>query len=193
MTQIRRSANERGAMLSDHEAFQLMMAVDRTKKIAGDIAEVGTFMGGSAKLIAEARGNESKKTIYLFDTFEGLPQTQHIDDDHFAKGEFYAGYEGVKDYLKEYPRLELHKGLFPDSAGPILHKHFSFVHLDVDLYESTKQSLEFFYPRMERGGVIISHDYMDRPGVRKAVDEFMADKPEPVLESSWRQCLIVKL
>src|SRR3989338_3744494 len=48
-----------------------------------------------------------------------------------------------------------------DIAEPIKNKKFSLVHFDVDTYESTKNSIEFFYPRMTRGGVILSHDYIN--------------------------------
>ena len=66
--------------------------------------------------------------------------------------------------------------------------------MDVDLYESTKAGLEFFYPRMSRGGIIMSHDYPSLNGVLKAVTEFFADKPDPVIDiAGGEQCLIVKL
>ena len=190
---IARIKRERKLLLSDHEADQLMMAVERTQKISGDIAEVGTYKGASAKLIAEARGSSSGKSLYLFDTFEGLPELQDIDRSHFSDKQFVAGEEDVARYLSSYPDVFLYKGIFPQTAAPVAAKSFSLVHLDVDLYQSTKESLEFFYPRMARGGVIISHDYMTAPGVRKAVDEYMANKPEAVFESSWRQCFIVKI
>lgn len=180
-------------LLTEHEAYQIVMAVRRTSKISGDIAEVGTYEGGSSKLIAETRGTGSNKHIYLFDTFEGLPELQDIDRSNFSDKQYQASYEKVKAYLSAYPGISIFKGIFPASGTAITNKRFSFVHLDVDLYEATKESLEFFYPRMERGGVIISHDYLTAPGVRKAVDEFMADKPEAVFESSTAQCFIVKL
>jgi predicted O-methyltransferase YrrM len=182
---------ERRLLLSDQEALQIMMFTRRTSKIEGDIAEVGTYKGASSKLIAEARG-ESDRDIYLFDTFEGLPELQEVDRTLFYEQQYGADFDDVSDYLSGYPRVHIYKGIFPSSSGPIKEKKFSFVHLDVDLYEGTKESLEFFYPRMNKGGVIISHDYLSAPGVRKAVDEFMADKPEAIFESSWRQCFIVK-
>lgn len=190
---IERVRKERKLLLSDHEADQLMMAVERTAKVPGDIAEVGTYKGVSAKLIAEARGVKSDKAIYLFDTFTGLPDLEEIDKSHFKERQYQAGEKDVANYLSSYPNVFLYAGIFPDTAGPIKEKRFSFVHLDVDLYKSTKEALEFFYPRMSQGGAIISHDYMTAPGVRKAIDEYMADKPEAVFESSWRQCFVVKI
>ena len=46
---------------------------------------------------------------------------------------------------------------------------------------------------MSQCGIIISHDYNIAPGVRKAFDEFFKNRPEPIIELSGSQCLIVKL
>jgi hypothetical protein len=70
---------------------------------------------------------------------------------------------------------------------------YSFVNLDVDLYESTFDSLDFFYPRLERGAILISHDYSTSAAVKKAFDDFFKLKPEPVIRLCGSQCLIVKL
>ncbi len=188
---IRNIKNENEMVLEYNEAYQLFMAVKRTKKIKGDIAEVGVYKGGSAKLICEAM---EYKTLHLFDTFQGLPDLSNQDDSNqFQKGFFSASLDEVKKYLKNYKNVCFYQGLFPSTAEPIKNTKFSFVHLDVDLYQSTLESVKFFYPRMSKGGIIISHDYINIPGVRKAVDEFFEDKPEPVIEMSGSQCLIVKL
>lgn len=73
-------------------------------------------------------------------------------------------------------------------------KKFCFVHLDVDLYKSTKDCLEFFYPRMVRGGIILTHDYnYVFKGVKKAYNEFFANKPEAVIKLADYQALMVKV
>ena len=65
------------------------------------------------------------------------------------------------------------------------------MHLDVDLYESTLNCLKFFYPRLIKGGVLISHDYQSSEGVRKAFkDYFDADKP--IFQINERQCMVIK-
>ena len=188
---IRKIKSENKMVLGDNEAYQILMAVERTEKIDGDIAEVGVFRGSSAKLICEAK---SHKILHLFDTFEGLPDSHEEDNPkQFKKGGFSAPLEDVKNYLKKYHNVYFYKGFFPFTAEPVKNKKFSFVNLDVDLCQSTKDCLEFFYPRMNRGGVIISHDYISVPGVQKAIDDFFKNKPEPVIELSGSQCLIVKL
>lgn len=187
---IRKIKSENEMVLRDNEAYQIFMAVVRTAKINGEIAEVGVYKGGSAKIISEAKGN---KILHLFDTFEGLPSISEVDNPkQFQKGDYAASFENVKNYLKKYQNVHLYKGFFPSTSLPINNFMFSFVHLDLDLYESTLDSIKFFYPRMNKGGIIISHDYIDASGVRKAFDEFFEDKPEPIIEMSGSQCLIVK-
>lgn len=188
---VRRARKEANMLLSDLDIYYIYTAVQKTEKIEGDIAEVGVYRGGSAKIIAEA----TKKPIYIFDTFDGLPEvSEHDDREHFHKGDFPTSLERVRSYLKNYSNIAFYKGLFPATAEPIKNKKFSFVHLDVDIYESTQNCLKFFYPRMSRGGVIISHDYPSSKGVKKAIDEFFSDKPEIIIELfGGGQCLIVKV
>lgn len=182
---------ERPMHLHPVEGLQLFEAVRGCSKIPGDIAEVGVFKGGSAKIICEARG-VSEKQLHLFDTFEGLPTPGAHDPEKFRKGAFLSSLEDVRKFLSSYRGVSCYKGLFPETAGPIRSHTFSFVHLDVDLYESTLSALQFFYNRMNSGGVIISHDYQSAAGVKKAFDEFFSDKPEFVIELAISQCLVVK-
>lgn len=189
---IKEIKKENEILLDKNEAYQIYISVKRTEKIKGNIAEVGVYRGGSAKLICEAKG---KKNLYLFDTFEGLPELceNHDEPSSFHKGQFASSIEDVKNYLKKYSNFYIYKGLFPNTAKPIKNKKFSFVNLDVDIYESTLNCLKFFYPRMSIGGIIISHDYNTIRGVRKAVDYFFKNKPETIIELSTSQGLVVKI
>lgn len=188
---VRQVKKEVDLLLGDNEAYTIYRMVKNTAKVKGDIAEVGTYKGGSSKLICEAKGD---KTIHLFDTFEGLPEISNKDDSRLVnKGDYQASFGEVKKYLKKYKKVFFYKGLFPTTSKPVKNKKFSFVHLDTDLYECTLAGLKFFYPRMTTGGIIISHDYTSVPGVKKAVDEFFENKVEPVIELSGTQCLIVKI
>ena len=188
-TEIRR---EKRNMLDMNEAYRIYTLVKRTNKIKGDIAEVGVYRGGSAKIICEVKG---KKNLYLFDTFEGLPKLNenHDDPSSFHKGQFANSLEDVRTYLRKYSNLYIYKGLFPNTAKHIKNKKFSFIHLDVDLYESTLNCLKFFYPRMSIGGIIVSHDYTTSKGVRRAVDYFFKSRPETIIELSSSQGLVLKI
>ena len=97
--------------------------------------------------------------------------------------------------FKENQNIFIYKGLFPkENSNKIKEKKFSFVHLDVDLYQGTKDSLEFFYPRMIPGGAILIHDYHHfSDGVKNAVDNFIINKPEILIEPVDKYALIIKL
>ena len=101
--------------------------------------------------------------------------------------------QSVQAYLKDYDHVVFHKGRFPDSAADLEETEFSLAHFDVDLYESTRVCLDYFYPRMISGGVILSHDYSILSGVRQAFHEFLGDKPEELIELPTTQCMVIKL
>jgi hypothetical protein len=186
---IRDVISETDMLLLKDEAYQLVSCARATAKVQGEIAEVGVYRGGSARLMCEVRGN---RAVYLFDTFEGLPSTDQLDS-RFGAGQYAASLEKVQGYLAEFPNVHIYKGLFPATSGPIADKRFSFVHLDVDLYQPTRDSLEFFYSRVNPGGMFLVHDYLWAEGVRKAVQEFFDTRPEPILELAGAYCGIIKV
>jgi O-methyltransferase len=187
---VRKVKSETTSKLSFTEAAQIYNTARDTSKIPGDIAEVGVFMGSSAKLICEAKGNRS---LHLFDTFEGLPElSEHDESEKFHEKQYSCSLERIKVYLQKYPNISYYKGLFPETSGPVVDTQFSFVHIDVDLYQSTKSCLEFFYPRLHRGGALISHDYVFSRGVRDAFTEYFENLNDPVIELAENQCIVVK-
>lgn len=186
---IRAIQRERGFMMWPDEMAQIASCVRVASALDGDIAEVGVSSAGSAKLIAETKG---EKMLHLFDTYEGLPEPGNMDNG-FLKRQYACSLESVQKYLASYRNVAFYKGLFPSTSGPVQDKKFAFVHLDVDLYDSTLEALKFFYPRMTPRGILLSHDYSTFPGVRKAFDEFFSDKHERVMELSTSQCLVIKI
>jgi len=176
-----------------YDAYLIYSITNTQKNLEGDMAEVGVYQGGSAKLICEAKG---KSNLYLFDTFEGLPNVSNIDT-HFGKKFWVKNQfnntteESVKKFLKDYKNIKIYKGIFPDSAELIQETKFSFVHLDVDLYKSTIDSLRYFYPRLINGGIILIHDF-HTDGIKKAISEFILEMNIHVIELSGTQGLILK-
>ncbi len=182
-------AEEGGPVLFDPDELFMIYSLARARKShGGDFAEVGVFRGASANVISEIKGDTP---LHLFDTWSGIPSVGELDL-RFKVGMFAATEENVRKRLSKYPNVYFYKGLFPDTAGPVSKKRFSFVHLDVDTYQSTRASLQFFYPRMRTGGIILSHDYSQCEGVRRAFDEFMAGKPDTFVELAMSQCMMIR-
>jgi len=174
--------------LANNECYQIYSVANNALKIDGSFAEVGVYRGGSARIICEVKGERS---LFLFDTFEGLPETSDVDTT-FEKGQYDASYEGVKELMSPFPNVHIRKGFFPDTAEIIERETFAFVNLDVDTYKSTLGCLEYFYPRMNKGGATLSHDYSTAAGVNQAFNEFFADKPEMIVEVAGSQCLVIR-
>jgi SAM-dependent methyltransferase len=152
--------------------------------VAGDMAELGVYRGNSAALLAHY-AREYKRTVLLFDTFEGFDDCDLIGVDKSKAIEFAdTSLKDVRDLVGE-ERVRFVQGRFPQSIPPDLHaSRFSVVHIDCDLYEPAKAGLEYFYPRLSPGGLIIVHDYGNPywSGIKRAVDEYCQRIPErPVL------------
>jgi hypothetical protein len=176
------------------EGVQLMWLVGATAGMGGCMAEVGVYRGGTARMIRKV---DNSRHLHLFDTFTGAPEPS-ADDRSFLwgrakKGRFAFPLEKVKSYFQDCDKVSFHPGFFPATGEAVKDEKFSFVHSDVGLYESTRDVLEFFYPRLLRGGIFISHDFATGHGVRKAIEEFYKDRPEPVIELPGNQALVVKL
>jgi O-methyltransferase len=175
---------ELGALNDDRRwmVYQLLRLVAH---IPGDTAECGVFRGATSYLICRAnkQSRARGKTHHLFDSFQGLSQPARSDGVHWAKGDMRCEVEEVRSALGEFDNLEFHEGWIPDRFNDVEDRRFSFVHIDVDLADPTRESLAFFYPRMEAGGIIACDDYGIRtcPGATRVIDHYMADKPERML------------
>ena len=191
MADIRSARLGAESLLSGNESFVLYSIARAQRRLDGDMAEVGVYQGCSAKIISMASGGIP---LHLFDTFQGLPEPDHHERDWMRPGDYASSLKSVESFLVEHKNVSFYPGLFsPERASPVSEKRFSFVHLDVDLKSSTLDSLRFFYPRLVRGGIIVTHDYSYFDGVKDAFGEFLSDKDEVLLELPTSQAMIVKL
>ena len=186
---IREVRRGRESLMSGNEAFTVYSVARAQAGLSGDMAEVGVFQGCSARLMSLASDG---RPLHLFDTFAGLPEPEHHETDRMRRGHYSASLEGVRAFLADRPDVSFHPGTFPETAQPCAEQRFSFVHLDVDLKAGTRACLEFFYPRLVPGGIILTHDYSYLPGVQEAFDEFLVARPERVMELPSSQAMLIK-
>lgn len=149
----------------------------------GDVCEVGCWRGLSAYQIAHHIKNKGI-LLMIFDSFEGLSgieqidkQSNRIQDDNRVREQFRCSLETVQENLKEFEFIRYYKGWIPDMFHEVKNRTFSFVHIDVDLYQPTYDSFKFFYPRLEKNGIMVFDDYgcMQFPGAKKAIDECLRE------------------
>lgn len=150
----------------------LVAALLATTELDGDMAELGVYRGGSAKVICSYCPD---KTLHLFDTFTGLPYEESPDrnptNHPLPVGRFACPQAEVESLLSGC-NIAIHPGVFPFSAFKLHDKRFSFAHIDCDLYQSCRDAIDWFWPKMTRGGIMFFDDYgCDFTGVTDAVHE----------------------
>jgi O-methyltransferase len=156
-----------------HHAELIKQCCREVGGIAGDAAEIGVYRGESAKLICRLLPNS---TVWLFDTFTGFPRSMMTLplEKHWLGVQFSdTSVEAVKERLNGHGNYMLMPGVFPQSAESVAPR-LRFIHVDCDLYLSTKAALDWCWPLLVPGGVILDDDYGNGScaGAKRAVDEF---------------------
>jgi O-methyltransferase len=183
--------------LTVESLYILMGWLNYALVLPGNVAEFGVYKGGSAILLAKKLMQSAPdKTLHLFDTFQGMPETDFSKDNYYQKGDFNdTSLTQVKNLFKEIDtQVKFHVGTFQETAHAVEDEKFCFAHVDADIYSAVKFATEFLYPRMVCGGAIVYDDYgwKDCAGAKLAVDEFYADKPERPVYMTTSQCLVIK-
>jgi O-methyltransferase len=170
----------------------LLKYAEETKSLPGCVAEFGVYRGGALERLAIIFND---KKIFGFDTFNGMPEASPVDK--HRKGDFRdVSFEHILSHFNQhYPHVSLIKGFFPDSISQIDgNSTYCFVHLDADLYSSTKSGLNYFIPRLVPGGIMVLDDYgwVDCPGVKIAVEEFLSEHTRPLETTTLVNQFVVK-
>ena len=177
-------------------AYELAEDIEK-RKIAGAFVECGVWKGGAAAVVAVvAAKKEEKRQLWLFDSFEGLPEPTPQDG---VRAKEYAGGRTSGTLasigkcvgpLQDVQQLFFHKlrlsgdtvhieqGWFQDTLAAAKERvgSIALLRMDADWYESTRCILENLFDNVVAGGYVIIDDYYCWEGCKKAVDEFLAKR-----------------
>ena len=154
--------------------------------IAGDAVEFGCYKGDSSVIFQRIlEENGATKKLWLYDSFAGLPKKSRFDassaGENFQEGELPAS---KAELIRRFKRANLRvpiirKAFFEELSETDLPERISFGFLDGDFYQSIRTSLKLCAPKMEKGGVLVVHDYNnpELPGPARAVEEFLREHP----------------
>ena len=159
---------------SRYGTLRLLVREIEENQIPGDAAELGVFQGKFSYAINSLL---PQRKLWLFDTFEGFAEENITDEEKeigIAQGTF--GETSEQKVLSRLPHPEMgevRKGLSP-STIPAQDVKLAFVSIDCDLYQPALDGLQYFYPRLQPGGYIMLHDYINTyfPGIHKAVEDY---------------------
>ena len=189
--------------------YSLFQMLEQTlkKNFEYDVAECGCWYGHSTWVISKIIQKSGQDiNFHVFDSFEGGLSDVGERDKNIArdltkdqilieKNQFASDENFVRNNLKEFNFVKFYKGWIPERFKEVENKKFQFVNIDVDLYQPTYDSFEFFFPRLVEGGVIHCDDYniCQFLGCKDAVDEYLKDKKVNLFyESPFGGCFIIK-
>lgn len=187
--------NRIGKLITHWELFK------KTEHLSGSIVECGVFKGATISKFASFRhftGKTNDKKLIGFDTFNTFPETKFTGDiearNRFIEeaGENSISKEQLTNSLSQRScgsNLELIEGNICDTVPKYIEDNpefeISLLNLDTDIYEPAKVILEYLYPRIVKGGILILDDYGVFPGETKAVDEYFKGQNVEIQKLSY--------
>jgi O-methyltransferase len=212
----RRCLEKTGTAVTPFNVFQrfqtrlnLLQYFFATFTVPGARAECGAYRGATALLVCHAwRSRQSDfrgRDFYLIDSFTGTSASMEHDlipvrradgstrmEPFFPEGRSDTSPELVRGFFGDYPEVAICAGWIPRIFATLPERDWAFVHLDVTLYEPTLAALEYFYPRLNAGGVILCDGSIFCPGAEKAVDHFCSAHGIAYVIVAHRETVIVK-
>jgi O-methyltransferase len=191
-------AVRRNTMVDVWRCHELWSVLGELRDVPGDILEVGVWRGGTGALMAaRATGLGLADRVYLCDTWEGVVKTGLVDTYYRDGKHDDTSRETVEQLVRRMGlgNVELLQGVFPEETGDrIADRKFRLCHCDVDVYQSAKDVLEWVWPRLSSGGVVVFDDYgfPACPGVTKLVDEQRMREDRMVVHNLNGHGLLVK-
>jgi hypothetical protein len=188
-------------MVSPDRNVGLLRAIDHIVRwqIPGDFVECGVWRGGTSLLAANAfhAAGNTGRTLWLYDTFEGMPPPEEVDRDLSGASasdlladpgvRCEASLEDVRTTMARtaYPadRIRFVVGKVEDTIPATMPESIAILRLDTDWYASTYHELVHLYPRLVSGGILILDDYGCWNGARKAVDQYLEENRIPLFLS----------
>jgi predicted O-methyltransferase YrrM len=190
------------AILHPLQALNIVERLDHAlqQQLPGDVIECGIYRGVTSILMAKLMDlRQSNKKLFLFDSFQGLPEPDRQVDAsaRFQKGAWAASRQEVEALLVKYKvaqRCVIHEGWFSQTL-PKLNgaQQFCFAYIDADLHASTMDCLKHIWKRMGPNAVAVFDDYHHPSGgVRKALDEWVRESGELIHAGPASQCFVIR-
>jgi O-methyltransferase len=178
--------------------WELWSLLGELREIPGGIVEVGVWRGGTGAIMAtRAAALGIQEPVALCDTWEGVVKTGDMDIYYHDGKHDDTSRQTVEELVRRLglQNVELHQGIFPDDTGAALEdRTFRLVHVDVDVYQSAKDVVEWAWPRLATDGVIVFDDYgcPATPGVTRLVDEHRGRDDRFVMHNLNGHAVVIK-
>jgi len=175
-------------------------AAERARSLPGAFVECGVNTGNLSLAVCEYIDfNNTGKDFYLFDTFNGIPESQMREDEKVNRVRENAMmyedcYERVQQNFAPFPRAKLIRGLVPHTLSTVAIDQVCYLSIDMNIVQPEIAAMEFFWDKLVPGAAVILDDYgwTNYQLQQEAHDLFAASKGVPILLLPTGQGLIIK-
>ncbi len=144
----------RDGVTPNRALYQCLMA--SVEPFSGDFAEFGVHKGGTFEILRKEAARQMKRA-HAFDSFTGMAAPQRPGDEIYPEGTFDVG--GPDAFQEAFPGAIVHAGFIKDTLVHVEGLMLAFVHIDLDHYEPTLQTLQAVWPQLSPGGIMACHDF----------------------------------
>lgn len=186
-------------LVDQYRCYELWKLVEQSSKLtSGSIIEIGVWRGGSGVLMAkQAKKLGIHEKIYLCDTFSGVVKAGIQDSDYRGGEHADTTRKIVEDLIYSFglDNTVILEGVFPEETGHYVNSlNFRLCHIDVDVYQSAKDIVDWIWSRMLPGSIIVFDDYgfCGCDGITKYVEEQSMQADRLVVHNLNGHAIIIK-
>lgn len=175
-------------------------AASHAAKLPGDFVECGVSTGIVSLAVCRYTGFENlRKTFWLFDTYEGIPESQAAPAEApltRSKNErlYFDSHALVAGHFADYANVKLVRGRVPESLATVAIDAIAYLHIDMNIAYPELEASKALWDRVSPGGMVVYDDYgsPSHGAQKQAIDAFAAERAVSVLSLPTGQGLIVK-
>lgn len=175
-------------------------AASHATLLEGDLVECGVNTGILSLAICDyINFNATNKHFYLFDTYEGIPESQMTEKEKAVridenKKMYESCYEVTKRNFSPFPNARLVRGMVPDTLTTVPINKVAYLSLDMNIAAPEIAAIEYFWPRLSSGAIVLLDDYgfANYPEQHEAMNRYAAKVNVPIATLPTGQGLIIK-
>lgn len=169
-------------------------------RLPGDFVECGTNTGIMSLAVCEyVNFNEVDKDFWLFDTYAGIPEDMVSESEmelgRLAENRMYPDcYEKALRNFSPFPRAHLVRGRVPETLSTVSIADVSYLCIDMNIEQPEREALEYFWPKLVSGAVVVFDDYAWTPyqAQKRSHDTFASRQGVEILTLPTGQGLLIK-
>lgn len=175
-------------------------AAQHALHLDGDFVECGVNTGITSLAVCNFLDfNKTGRTFYLFDTYDGIPESQMSATERPNRvAENASYYEDCYDVAKRnfapFPKAQLVRGTVPETLATVKIDRVAYLHLDMNIAHPERAAIEHFWPKLAPSAVVMLDDYghSGYEEQRQTMDDFAAKVGVRIATLPTGQGMIIK-